>query len=333
MIKEQCMSTNSLTFRAARLCAMLALASIHGLASAQAYPSKPIRMVAPYPPGGIDNFARPINNRVSEMLGQPVVIDNRGGANGFIGSEIVARAPADGYTLLFVTSSTLVVGVLLSKAPPFDPVKDFTPVANLIETLQVLTVSGALPINSVKELIDYAKRNPGKLTYASSGIGSIFHLNGENLKLLTGIDMLHVPFKGTAPMATDLVAGRVDVGFPALLNVRPYLSSGKVKVLAMLEDKRNPDMPNVPTLAESVPGFHKGTSWTGIFGPAGLPRPIVTRLNGAFLKAMEAPEVREFFSQNGAIALGGTPEEFADRVKSDLASMGKLVQAVGIPKE
>jgi tripartite-type tricarboxylate transporter receptor subunit TctC len=299
----------------------------------QPYPSKPIRMIAPYPPGGIDNFARSIGPKAAELLGQPIVIDNRGGANGFIGSEAVVRAAPDGYTLLFVASSTIVTGVALSKNPPFDPVKDFTPIIWVVDTLQLLTVSGSIPANSVKELIDYAKRNPGKLSYASSGIGSVFHLNGENLKMLTGVDIVHVPYKGSAPMATDLFAGRVEVGFPALMNVRQYIGAGKVKILAVLEQQRNPDMPNVPALSEIVPGFKKAGGGTGILGPAGMPRPIVERLNSVFAKALDTPEVRQFFANNGARAVGGTPEDYGAATKSDLATTIKLIKAIGIEPE
>jgi tripartite-type tricarboxylate transporter receptor subunit TctC len=302
-------------------------------AHAQAYPAKPIRLVAPYPAGGIDAFARVMLPKLQETLGQPIVIDNRAGANGNIGSEHVARSAPDGYTLLFVTAGTIVSGALLTKVQPFDTVKDFTPVINLFDPLQILTVHVSVPVSSVPELIEYARRNPGKLSYASSGVASVFHMNGEAFKVLAGVDLVHVPYKGSAPMATDLLAGRVEVGFPAVNNVKAYLGSGKLKVLATLDPQRYPAMPDVPPLAESVPGFRKVSTWTAVFGPAALPRPIVERLNGAFSKALEAPEVRRFMDENGAVIRGGTPEDLAATIRTDLELTARLIERVGIKPE
>ena len=307
--------------------------AISASALAQSYPVKPIRMIVPYPPGGIDIFIRAIAPKAAEMLGQPIILENRGGANGFIGTEMLARAEPDGYTLGFVSSSSMVGGPVLSKSPPFDPLKDFTPVVFVVETTLVLTVSPAVPAHSVKELIDYAMRNPGKLSYASSGVGSAFHLNGEKFKLLTGVDMVHVPYKGSAPMATDLLAGRVEVGFPALNNVNPYLSTGKFRLLAVMAKKRNPELPSVPAIGEAIPGFPPQTPFHGVYAPARLPQSIVSRLNGVFNKAMESPEFRQLTAGNGAVIVGGPPEQLGDTVKADLKEVGDLVQRLGIPKE
>lgn len=300
---------------------------------AQSYPAKPIRMIVPYPPGGIDIFMRAVAPKAAEMLGQPIILDNRGGANGFIGTEMLARAEPDGHTLGFISSSTMVSGPVLSKRPTFDPIKDFTPVAYIVETTLVLTVSSAVPVSSVKELIEYASRNPGKLSYASSGIGSTFHLNGEKFKLLTGVDMVHVPYKGSAPMATDLLAGRVEVGFPALNNINAYLSSGKFKMLAVMAKKRNPELPNIPAIGEVVPGFPPQTPFQGVYAPARLAQAITSRLNVAFNKAMETPEFRQLATRNGAVIVGGPPEQLGDTVKADLKEVSDLVQRLGIPKE
>jgi tripartite-type tricarboxylate transporter receptor subunit TctC len=311
--------------------AILSLAPL--AAFPQAYPTKPVRMIVPYPPGGIDVFIRAVVPRVGEALGQPLVIENRGGANGFIGAEMLAKSAPDGHSIGFMASATVVGGPALAKAAPFDPLKDFTPVIQLVETTLVLTAFQSLQVNSVQELIDYAKRNPGKLSFNSSGVGSAFHLNGEKMKLLTGIDMVHVPSKGSGPMATELLSGRVEVGFPALNNVAAYLSSGKLKVLAVMARKRSPELPGVPTIGEAIPGFPPQTPFHGVYGPAGLPQPIVTRLNGLFNKAAEAPEFRQLVTKSGAVVVGGPPEQLAETLRTDLKEVTELVHKLGIPRE
>jgi tripartite-type tricarboxylate transporter receptor subunit TctC len=299
----------------------------------QAYPAKPIRLIVPYPPGGIDPYARIVAPRMTEELGQPIVIENRPGANGFIGSEVASRSAPDGYTLLFATSSTMVAGTFLSKNLPFDPQKDFTYIISLFEALQTLAVRTSLNVNTVQELIDYARKNPGKLSYNSSGIGSVFHLNGELFKMATGVDIVHVPYGGTGPMAAAFAAGQVEVSFPGVTNIRPFLPKGEVKVLAVLEPKRYSAMPNVPTMAEIIPGFRKAPSWIGYLGPAGIPRPIVERVNASVTKALAAAEVRKFFDDNGAQAIGGSPDEFTAAVKKDFEVTGALVKKIGIQPE
>jgi tripartite-type tricarboxylate transporter receptor subunit TctC len=299
----------------------------------QAFPSRPIRLVVGSPPGGIDAYVRLFGPRAAEVLGQPVVIENRGGANGAIGADYVARAASDGYTLLFATSGALVHGVILNKNTTFDPLKDFTPIANMIETLKVMTVHASLPFNSVAEVIDYAKRHPGKLTYASSGNTTIFHITGELFKVAAGVDILHIPYKGTGAMATELMSGRVDVGFAALNNVRAHLSSGKLKLLAVAETQRYAALPNTPTISETVPSFLPPPSWNAIVGPAGLPRTIVERLNAAFVKSLQAPEVRNFIEQNGAVSRGGTPEDLGATLRSDFEVAAKLLKATAIQAE
>ena len=321
--------------RTRRCTAALVLAALLGASAvfAQGYPAKPIRLIVPYPPGGIDQFARVLMPKAAEALGQPIVIDNRGGANGFIGAELLTRTPADGYSLGFMTSATMVGGMVLAANPPFDTVRDFTPVIRVLETLLVMTVSEAVPVNSVPELIDFAKRNPGKLSFGSSGVGSAFHLNGEKLKLATGIDMVHVPYKGSGPMATDILAGRVEVGFPGLNNVKAYLGAKKFKILAVMGSKRSAEIPDVPTIGEILPGYTAQTSWTAIFGPAKMPPAVVARLNGTFAKAADAPDFRKYLADNGAVGVAGAPEELAETLKADLKAVGDLVQRLRIPKE
>jgi tripartite-type tricarboxylate transporter receptor subunit TctC len=246
---------------------------------------------------------------------------------------MLAKSAPDGHSLGFMASATVVGGPALAKAAPFDPLKDFTPVIQLVETTLVLTAFQSLPVKSVHELVEYARRNPGKLSFNSSGVGSAFHLNGEKLKLLTGIDMVHVPSKGSGPMATELLSGRVEVGFPALNNVAGYLSSGKLKVLAVMARKRSSELPGVPTIGEAIPGFPPQTPFHGVYGPAGLPPPIVTRLNGLFNKAAEAPEFRQLVTKSGAVVVGGPPEHLAETLRADLKEVTEMVQKLGIPRE
>ena len=311
---------------------MAGLLAVPG-AGAQSYPVKPVRVVVGSPPGGIDAYIRLIGPRVAESIGQAMVIENRGGANGAIGAEHVARATPDGYTLLFATAGALVHAMVLNKNLPFNTLRDFTPIANLFETLKIMTVHSSLPFQSVREVIEHARGNPGKLTYASAGNMTIMHINGEFFKAAAKVDILHIPYKGTAAMATDLMAGRADVGFPALNNVRTYLASGKLRLVGIAEGKRYAGFPNVPTIGEVVPDYAPPPSWNGIAGPAHLPPPIVDRLNAAFVKALESPEVRKFLDDNGAVSRAGSPQELATTIKRDLEIAVQMIAATGIKAE
>jgi tripartite-type tricarboxylate transporter receptor subunit TctC len=303
------------------------------IAAAQAFPSKPIRVVVPFPPGGIDTPMRLIGARMQQELGQPVIVDNRAGANGVIGSEYVARSAPDGYTLLWGTSSTLVTAVFLQKNLPFDPVKDFTPLTIVYAGVEALGVPASSPFRSLRDLVDYARRNPGKLSYSSSGIGSAYHLDGELLKLAAGIDMLHIPMKGTGPSLQELVAGRVDVAVLGWANGRPTVEAGKLRVIALIDAKRYEKLPDVPTVAEILPGFIKAPSWIGMVGPAGLPRPVQDRLHRAIVNASRSPETAKYFEDGGSNVILNTPEEFAAVLRADLAHTGKAIAAVGIKPE
>jgi tripartite-type tricarboxylate transporter receptor subunit TctC len=297
---------------------------------AQAYPVKPIRMVVPYPPGGIDPYFRIMTPKLQELLGQPIIVENRPGANGIIGTEAVVKSPADGYTLLFATTSTLVGGTLMLKSVTFDPVKDLTPIIGLFESMRTVTVAASLPINSIKELIDYAKANPGKLSFGSSGIGSAFHLDGEVLKEAAGINIVHVPYKGSAPMATAITSGEIGVGVASYNNVMAAINAGKVRLLAVMEKKRSPLLPNVPTVAETLPGTWRTVGWTGILGPAALPRPIVERWNSAARAAMETPEVRAHHQKMGTVITMSTPEETAESLHEGLKFVSALMKKIGL---
>jgi len=312
--------------------ALAGLAAIQG-AAAQTYPVKPVRVVVGSPPGGIDAYIRLIGPKVAETIGQPVIIENRGGANGAIGAEHVAHSAPDGYTLLFANSGALVYAMVLNKNLPFDTLRDFTPIANLFETLKIMTVHSSLPFQSVKDVIDHARRNPGKLTYASSGNMTIMHINGEFFKAAAKVDILHIPYKGTAAMATDLMAGRADVGFPALNNVKAYLGAGKLRLIAIAENQRYAGYPNTAAIGEIVPGYNAPPSWNAIVAPLNLPRAIVDRLNGAFVKALDAKEVKVFLEENGAVSRAGSPQDLAATIKKDLEVAIQMIKVTGIQAE
>jgi tripartite-type tricarboxylate transporter receptor subunit TctC len=316
-----------------RFAAVVLALSMPALSLAQAFPSKPVRLVVPFPPGGIDTQARVIGQKMAEDLGQPVVIENRAGANGNIGSEHVARSAPDGYTLLFTSSSTMVIGLQLSKNQPFDAFKDFTPIANVYESVQTLSVPATLPVNTLQELVDHAKKNPGKLSYGSSGIGSWVHLTGEVFKQAAGIDMVHVPYKGTGPMAADLAAGRIEVSFPSFSTASNFLAANKVKVLALAENKRYAARPDIPIIGEQYPAFQRPPSWIAMFGPAAMPQPVVRRINAATSKALEAPDVRAFFAKQNAIPAGGSAEEMVATLRRDWDITARIIKSAGITAE
>jgi tripartite-type tricarboxylate transporter receptor subunit TctC len=302
-------------------------------AIAQSYPRKPIQAVVPFPPGGSDATFRIVSAKMSEDLGRPIVVINRPGASGVIGSEYVARAEPDGYTILLTTSSTMITRKLLSKSTPFDPLKDFTPIAQVYESVLTLTVHPSVPAKSIEELIAHAKRNPGKLTFASIGTGSAYHLDGEILKKTAGIDMIHVPYKGTGPVMTALLGGEVHVAFPSLSNIGDMHEAGRVRILAFLDPTSFPGMSHIPSINRAVPGFTKATNWIGLFGPAGMPKSVVARLNASVRTALEAPSVRKTLESRGVLIRPSSPEELAQRMRKDLVETGNLIKELRIPTE
>jgi tripartite-type tricarboxylate transporter receptor subunit TctC len=316
-----------------RAIAGVVLALAAGLAQAQTFPSRPIRVVVPFPAGGTDVTARIITTKMAQYLGQPLVVENRAGANGNIGSDYVAKSAPDGYTLLVTTSSTMVAGFLLTKNVPFDPARDFTPIGNMYEAVQTLSVAARVPASNLRELIDYAKKNPGKLNFGSIGTGSAYHLNGEIFKRAAGIDIVHVPYKGTAPMTVALLAGEVDMALPSLSNLGGNLNTGKVKVLAMLDPRRHPRVPDVPPIQETLPNFHKAANWIAMFGPANLPQPVAARLSAELQKALAAPDVKASIDKTTSVIIGGTADELAATLKSDLQSTAQLIKEIGLQPE
>ena len=317
--------------------AMTMLVGIAGIAlaapsaaQAPAYPTKPVRMVVPFPPGGAtDLIARDVAQKLSEVWGQSVVVDNRPGAGGNIGTELVAHAAPDGYTLEMGTVGTHAINESLYAKIPFDHVKDFAPVVLVAGVPNVLEVNPALPINSVQELIAYAKANPGKLNFASSGSGTSIHLSGELFKVMAGVEMTHVPYKGSSPALQDLIGGRVQLMFDNLPPSLPQIKAGKLRALAVTSATRAPALPDVPTIAESgLPGF-EASSWFGILVPAGTPPAIIAKINGEVVKWLASPEGKEKLAAIGANAAGGTPEDFARHIQAETAKWAKVVKASG----
>jgi tripartite-type tricarboxylate transporter receptor subunit TctC len=315
------------------LIAALLASAIPG-ANAQPYPTKPVRMIVPFPPGGAtDLLARVVGQKLGEGLGHQVVIDNRPGAGGTIGSRLMVDAQPDGYTILMSSVSTHAIGPHLYATPPYDPMKDFTAISEVSVTPTVLMVSTTLPVNTLKEFIALAKARPGKLNYGSSGVGTQFHLSGELLKLLTGIDMVHIPYKGTALVYPDLFSGQVAMMFDTLSVSIPFIKAGRVKALGVTGAKRTPTLPDVPTIAEAgVAGFNADL-WLGIWGPAKLPRDITDQLSSAIAKLLKSPDVRERLAAQGMEPVGSTPAQFADFVRRENAQWSKVVKSAGVKAE
>lgn len=313
----------------------LALALVMAFtAPAAAQTGKPITMVVPFPPGpALDLVARLSGAKLADALGQPVVIENRTGANGTLGSNAVARAAPDGQTLLFTTASTHVTAVHLMKNLPYDPVRDFSPIAAAVEPVTCLVVNGALPVNTVGELVVYAKARPGQLSYGSSGLGSVFHLMGELFNQTAGVTINHVPYRGVAPALQDVVAGHIPMAFLSISNALAVGDTKAIKILAVLEPSRFARRPDIPSMSEAIPAFRKPSSWFGVFGPAGLPPPVATRLNGEIVKALGAPDVKAKLDENGMAILGGTPEDFRALLEDGIARYGAIIKTAGIKPE
>jgi tripartite-type tricarboxylate transporter receptor subunit TctC len=294
---------------------------------AQSFPNKPVRIIVPYPPGGgTDVVARTVAPKMQEALGQPVVVENRAGAGGNIGTEVVAKSPADGYTLLVASASTA-INQTLTKNLSWDAVRDFSPVVLLVLNQSLLVVHPSVPASSVRELIALARAKPGSVTYASYGNGSSAHLIGELFKMMAGVDLLHVPYKGAAPAVNDLLGGQVNMLFSDVAAILPHVKSGKVRALGIGSEKRFAGLPEVPTIAEAgVPGF-VGGGFLGLVAPAGTPREVVAALNAAALKSLAAPEVIERLNALASPPQGGTPEAFGALLRAEVDKWAKVIRA------
>ena len=312
------------------LALLFALAAGTGSAFAQAWPSKPVKLIVPYPPGGsADILARAIGQKLSDGLGQSVVIDNRPGAGTAIGAEATAKSAPDGYTIMLGTVSSHAINPALTPGLKYDPVKDFAPVSLVASIPFALLVHPSLPVRNVRELVALAKVKPGSLNFSSAGNGTSNHLAGELFKSMTGTFMVHIPYRGSAPALNDLLAGQVNLMFDLVLTAQPHVKSGAARALAVTGLERSAALPGVPTVAESgVPGFEV-SAWFGFFAPAA----VVTALNAETVKAMRAPDLRERLASQGAEAVSNTPEQFSAYVKEELAKWTRVVKASGLKAE
>ncbi len=320
--------------QSARCALGVLLAATCGVAIAQVYPAKPIRLMVPFPPGGsTDIVARIVAQQISERLGQQMVIENRGGAGGTIGTALVARAPADGYTLVLATTSTHVVAPAVYPKLDYDPIKDFAPVSLLAVTPYLLVVHPNVKANTLKEFVEVVRAQPGKLNYASAGTGSTTHIAMEMLKLASSTEMLHIPFNGNGPAGTAVIAGQVEALFGSLPAVLPHARSGKVRALAVGTLTRSPALPDVPTVAESgYPGFD-ASLWLAIMAPANTPAAIIERLNKEIVAVVKAPDSAVALAKAGAEPLSSTPSELAAMIRDGIPKYVKVVQTAGIKPE
>jgi tripartite-type tricarboxylate transporter receptor subunit TctC len=312
----------------------LAMAASSVAAQSAAYPTRPIRLVVPYAPGGVSDITgRIVAQKMGELLGQSVVVENRAGAGGMLGTGAVAEADPDGYTVVLSSLSAYAIGPRLVKTPPYDPIKDFTPIGTVALSPTILTVNTELPFKTVQDVVAYAKANPGKLTYGSSGIGSVAHISAEVLRASTGVELVHVPYKSAAQAYPDMISGAVSMIFDALPSAIQHIRSGKARPIAMMSDRRASLLPDVPTFAES--GYPQATLrlWVGLHGPPNLPAPIVQRLNDTLGKVAAAPDVRERLTAVGADAYATTPQQFAQLVREDVEKLGAMMAAAGIKGE
>ena len=309
--------------------AALLLAAATGAGAQGAYPSQPIKLMVPWPPGGgVDTTARMISEPLAQRLGQPIVIDNRGGAGGNIGTEMATRMKADGYNLLMGSISPNAVNVHLYGRLGFDPLKDFTPIVYVSSVPNILVVPANSPFKTVKDVVDFAKANPGKLNYASGGVGSSQHLAAVLFMQVAKVDLLHVPYKGTAPAEADVVAGHVSLMLDTTTCL-PFIAGGKMRALAVASKKRNPALPNVPTFdEEGLPGIY-ASSWYGLMAPAGLPKPVLDKLNAEANAVLKSPDFQKRMVDFGAEIGGGTPEDFGNFIASEIKRYESIVKASG----
>ena len=318
--------------RRALMCCLLALGAV--LAHAQSYPSKTVRVIIPYPPGGgNDIIGRAIADELTRRLGQQFIVDNRHGASTIIGAELAARAAPDGYTLFVASQTTFAIVPNLRAKVPYDPMRDYEPVSLLATQPYLLVVHPSLPVTTVKQLVALAKSRPGKIVYASPSIGTGGHLSAELFKIMTGIDMLHIPYKGAAPAAADLVGGHVSVMFATTSSVHPLVVSGKLRAIAVTSMQRVESLPNVPTIAQSgVPGYET-IQWIALHGPRGMSREAVERLNATVAASVKSQDFRDRMAAQGYDAEGSTPQQLTARIKSELERFGKLIKTIGLKDE
>jgi tripartite-type tricarboxylate transporter receptor subunit TctC len=313
----------------------LAALSVAGVGiAADAYPSRPIRLLVGVPPGGANDFvARAVAQQLTEQLGQSVIVENRAGAGGNIAADLVAKAPPDGYTLFLSVIGTMAINPSLYADMPFDSVKDFATISQLTSMPQVMLVHPSVPATNLQEFIAYAKKNPGKINFASGGNGTATQLAAEQFKTMAGIDMVHVPYKGNGPATVDLLSGRVVVMFDQIATALPSVRDGRLRALGVSTAKRSPAAPDIPTIAEAgLPGYDV-TTWHGLVAPAGTPRPIIDRLHDEVVKALNSPMVKERFASAGIVPVSSTPEQFAAFTQAEVLRWRAVVKASGVKIE
>lgn len=298
----------------------------------QTLPRKPVRMVLAMS-GGVEILARTVADKLALALDKPVIVDVQSAASGAIGAEMVARSAPDGNTILYASPNSQVMRVFLVKKMTYDPVKDFTAIMKVTETVLSIVANTSIPVRSFRELIEYARNNPGKISYATSGIATTHHLNAEQIGLFSGVNMVHVPYKSGPQQMVDLIGGRVAIAYMPLSTAAPYVATGKVKVLAVLNNKRYQAIADVPTVKELVPGFEGVGGWTAFFGPAGMPKPLVDRFHAEILKAISPQDLRAKFESMGLVISPEGPEELNALVRNSIAAVGKVVKRVGIEPE
>ena len=327
---KQPMKKRAMHFTAHALPVMCLLA-ISPFALSQAYPAKPVRLITQFSAGSSgDTLLRTFAQPFSDLLGQQLVVENNAGAGGILAAQQVARSAPDGYNLLGGTSATQVIRRFMSKTMPFDPAKDFTPISQLIESTTVLVAAPSLPAGNLRELIAYAKANPGKIAYGTSGVGSEHHLSGEQITQITGAQMVHVPYKASLQALLDAAADRLPMTFAILSVAQPQVKAGKVRFIAVVGEKRSARLPDVPALAEAVPGFETPPSWVGILGPAKMPAPLLARISSDIIKAMNLPETRQKLEAQSLDVVASTPDEFAVKIRRQTELVAKIVKAAGI---
>ena len=315
------------------VCAAIVALALANPAGAQSYPARPVKVINPWPTGGsADALIRIIAERMSIALGQPVIVESQAGASGMIGHAAVAKAQPDGYTLLFSHVGPMTINPHLQASMPYDSIRDFEPITQLTSSPLAMLVRPDLPIRTVRELLDYAKANPGKLNMGSIGPGSTPHLAAELMRSITGMNYLHVPYKGAAPVITDLLGGQIDFTFLNIGGVQQYIDAGRIRAIGMTSLKRSASAPSLPTVSETLPDFEVN-SWYGMAAPAGTPKPIVNRLNAELVKILKAPEMTARLNQLSYDVEGTTPEQHAARIRDDLAKWAAVIKVTGLTRQ
>ncbi|MGQ0654610.1 MAG: Bug family tripartite tricarboxylate transporter substrate binding protein [Betaproteobacteria bacterium] len=314
-----------------RLLALFVAALVSASVFAQTFPSRPVRLIVAYGTGGVsDIMGRVLAQKMTETLGQPMVVENRAGAGGMIGTDFVAKSAPDGYVMVLSSPTQMAIVPNLNRSTPYDPIRDFTPIGGVAMTPNILSANVSLPFRSLKDLVDYAKANPGRLTFGSSGPGSVGHLSGEVLRTSTGAQLTHVPYKSAGAAYPDMISGNISMVFDTLPSAIQHINSGKARPIALMAAKRAPLLPDVPTFAEA--GYPEATLhfWLGLHGPANIPQPVVQALNDGLKRALAAPDLRERFTQLGADPLVITPQELGDMTRTTLEQITRTIKAAGI---